>query len=105
MIESTVAPQTQEATAAIVQSVPGSRRSQRPPPPIEHEMSGLRKSANLIGVLLPFIGLIAAIVLLWHQAVGPLELGLMATFYVITCLGVTLGYHRMFTHRALEASR
>jgi stearoyl-CoA desaturase (Delta-9 desaturase) len=26
-------------------------------------------------------------------------------FYVITCMGVTLGYHRMFTHRAFEASR
>jgi stearoyl-CoA desaturase (Delta-9 desaturase) len=68
-------------------------------------MSGLRKFGNLLGVLLPFVGLIAAIVLLWHEAVGPLELGLMAALYVFTCLGVTLGYHRMFTHRALDASR
>jgi stearoyl-CoA desaturase (delta-9 desaturase) len=29
----------------------------------------------------------------------------MVSLYVITCLGVTLGYHRMFTHRAFEASR
>jgi stearoyl-CoA desaturase (delta-9 desaturase) len=29
----------------------------------------------------------------------------MLGLYVITCLGVTLGYHRMFTHRAFEASR
>ncbi len=26
----------------------------------------------------------------------------MVGFYVITCLGVTLGYHRLFTHRAFE---
>jgi stearoyl-CoA desaturase (delta-9 desaturase) len=63
------------------------------------------KLANLIGVPLPLIGVIVAIVLLWHRAIGPLELGLMAGMYVVTCLGVTLGYHRMFTHRAFESSR
>jgi hypothetical protein len=79
-------------------------RAHRPPPP-DHEISLARKIINLIGVVLPFAGLIAAIVLLWHQAVGPLELALMLGLYVLTCLGVTLGYHRMFTHRALDASR
>jgi stearoyl-CoA desaturase (delta-9 desaturase) len=29
----------------------------------------------------------------------------MLGLYVVTALGVTLGYHRMFTHRAFEASR
>jgi stearoyl-CoA desaturase (delta-9 desaturase) len=63
------------------------------------------KIVNLIGVSVPPIGLIAAIVLLWNRAVGPLELALMVSLYVVTCLGVTLGYHRMFTHRAFESSR
>jgi stearoyl-CoA desaturase (delta-9 desaturase) len=63
------------------------------------------KIGNLIGVSVPPIGLIAAIVLLWNRAVGPLELALMVSLYVVTCLGVTLGYHRMFTHRAFESSR
>jgi stearoyl-CoA desaturase (delta-9 desaturase) len=63
------------------------------------------KIVNLIGVPLPLVGLIVAIVLLWNQAIGPLELGLLVVTYVITCLGVTLGYHRMFTHRAFESSR
>ena len=61
--------------------------------------------ANLIGVPLPLVGLIAAIVLLWDRAVGPLELGLLVGLYLLTALGVTLGYHRMFTHRAFESSR
>jgi stearoyl-CoA desaturase (delta-9 desaturase) len=68
-------------------------------------MSRVHKTVNLIGVGIPFAGLIAAIALLWNRAIGPLELGLMLGFYVITCLGVTLGYHRMFTHRAFESSR
>ena len=63
------------------------------------------KIFNLIGVTVPVAGLVAAIVLLWNRAIGPLELGLMVGLYVLTCLGVTLGYHRMFTHRAFEASR
>jgi stearoyl-CoA desaturase (delta-9 desaturase) len=65
----------------------------------------IHKISNLIGVALPFIGLLAAIVLLWDRAIGPLELGLLVGLYVVTALGVTLGYHRMFTHRAFESSR
>jgi stearoyl-CoA desaturase (delta-9 desaturase) len=68
-------------------------------------MTPAHKLGNLVGVGLPFVGLIAAIALLWNRAIGPLELTLMIVLYVITSLGVTLGYHRMFTHRAFESSR
>jgi stearoyl-CoA desaturase (delta-9 desaturase) len=68
-------------------------------------MSRTHKIANLVGVPMPLIGLVVAIVLLWNRAIGPLELGLLVGLYVVTCLGVTLGYHRMFTHRAFESSR
>ena len=68
-------------------------------------MSRAHKIANLIGVPLPLIGLVAAVALLWDRMVGPLELGLLVFFYVVTALGVTLGYHRMFTHRAFDSSR
>jgi stearoyl-CoA desaturase (delta-9 desaturase) len=72
---------------------------------LEAQMTRAHKAANLIGVMLPPAALVAAVVLLWNRAVGPLELALLVGFYVITCLGVTLGYHRMFTHRAFESSR
>ena len=68
-------------------------------------MSRAHKLTNLIGVPLPLIGLLVAIVLLWDRAIGPLELALMIGFYVITALGVTMGFHRMLTHRAFESSR
>jgi stearoyl-CoA desaturase (delta-9 desaturase) len=67
-------------------------------------MTRAHKTANLIGVGLPPIALIVAVVLLWGRAIGPLELGLMVGLYVVTALGVTLGYHRMLTHRAFESS-
>jgi stearoyl-CoA desaturase (delta-9 desaturase) len=68
-------------------------------------MTRAHKTVNLFGVTLPPIGLIAAIALLWNRAIGPLELSLMIGLYVFTCLGVTLGFHRLFTHRAFETSR
>jgi stearoyl-CoA desaturase (delta-9 desaturase) len=68
-------------------------------------VSRAHKIVNLIGVPLPLVGLLAAIVLLWDRAIGPLELGLLIGLYMLTALGVTLGYHRMFTHRAFESSR
>jgi stearoyl-CoA desaturase (delta-9 desaturase) len=63
------------------------------------------KVINMVAVPIPLVGLIVAIALLWGSGVGPLELGLMAGLYTVTCLGVTVGYHRMFTHRAFESSR
>jgi stearoyl-CoA desaturase (delta-9 desaturase) len=68
-------------------------------------MTRLHKFSNLLGVTLPPAGVIVAIVLLWHRAIGPLELTLMLSLYALTTLGVTLGYHRLFTHRSFETSR
>jgi stearoyl-CoA desaturase (delta-9 desaturase) len=70
----------------------------------EMQMSRGHKIINLIGVPLPLIALAFAIVLLWHRAVGPVDLIVMGGLYVITALGITLGYHRMFTHRSFESS-
>jgi stearoyl-CoA desaturase (Delta-9 desaturase) len=67
-------------------------------------MTRVHKITNLIGVGLPPAALITAIVLLWHRAIGPLQLAILAVFYVLTALGITLGYHRLFTHRAFQTS-
>jgi stearoyl-CoA desaturase (delta-9 desaturase) len=68
-------------------------------------MTRAHKIVNLIGVPLPLVGLIVAVVLLWNRMIGPLELGLMVGLYYLTGFGVTLGFHRLFTHRAFESSR
>jgi stearoyl-CoA desaturase (delta-9 desaturase) len=68
-------------------------------------MSRIHKIGNLVGVAVPPLCVLVAIVLLWNRAIGPLELILMLSLYVITALGITLGFHRMFTHRAFESSR
>lgn len=59
----------------------------------------------MIGVALPVVAFAASIVLLWHEAVGWLDLIVMAVLYVLTGLGITVGYHRLLTHRAFMTSR
>jgi len=53
----------------------------------------------------PFLALIAAVPLTWGWGLRWLDLALAAFFYTATCLGVTVGFHRYFTHRAFKAVR
>jgi stearoyl-CoA desaturase (delta-9 desaturase) len=66
-------------------------------------MSKLERYANLTAVVLPFAAFITAIVLLWNSWVGPTDLAILAGMYLLTALGITVGYHRMLTHRAFDA--
>jgi stearoyl-CoA desaturase (delta-9 desaturase) len=61
--------------------------------------------ANLIAISLPFLGLVAAIAFLWGRGFSWVELGLLLGSYVLTALGITVGFHRLFTHRAFETGR
>ena len=60
---------------------------------------------NLAGVTIPFAGLVVAIALLWGVAFDWTYLGLLGGMYFITAVGVTVGYHRYFTHRSFKTSR
>ena len=53
--------------------------------------------------MLPFLGFIAAIWLLWGGAVTGLDLAILAVMYAAVGFGVTIGFHRLFTHRSFEA--
>ncbi|MEJ7797831.1 MAG: fatty acid desaturase [Solirubrobacteraceae bacterium] len=68
-------------------------------------MSTLQRYANLGAVVVPFLALLLAIVLLWNRAVGVIELSIMVFMYCFTGLGITVGYHRMLTHKAFQASK
>jgi stearoyl-CoA desaturase (delta-9 desaturase) len=63
------------------------------------------KLLNAIAVIVPFLGLVVGIVFLWGRGFSWVELGLFLGMYIITGVGITVGYHRLFTHRAFETSR
>jgi stearoyl-CoA desaturase (delta-9 desaturase) len=60
------------------------------------------RTANLIGVLVPFLGVLAAIVLLWNRAVDATDLAILGVLYLLTGIGITVGFHRLLTHRAFQ---
>jgi stearoyl-CoA desaturase (delta-9 desaturase) len=65
-------------------------------------MTALHRWLNLAGVLLPFAGFVIAVVLLWNTLVDWTDLGVMLLMYVISITGVTLGFHRLLTHRSFQ---
>jgi stearoyl-CoA desaturase (delta-9 desaturase) len=65
-------------------------------------VSRSEKTANLIGVILPFVGVIVAVVLLWQRWVDVTDLVLLAVMYLISGIGITVGFHRLLTHRAFQ---
>lgn len=60
---------------------------------------------NLFAILTPFAALIVAVVLLWGRGVDLLYMLIFAGMYIGTALGVTVGFHRLFTHRSFETGR
>ncbi len=65
-------------------------------------MTRAERTANLVGVILPLAGVLAAVVLLWNRAVDGTDLAIFGAMYLITALGVTIGFHRLLTHRAFQ---
>jgi stearoyl-CoA desaturase (delta-9 desaturase) len=65
-------------------------------------MTRAERIANLIGVVVPFLGVLAAIVLLWNSWVNGTDLAILLVGYAICGFGITVGYHRLLTHRAFQ---
>jgi len=65
-------------------------------------MNRTHKLVNLMGIGLPVVGLVAAVTLLWNHGVGVAALMILVVGYVLTGIGITVGYHRLFTHRSFE---
>jgi stearoyl-CoA desaturase (Delta-9 desaturase) len=55
-----------------------------------------------LGILIPFAALFYTMWLLWEEWIGWRELTLFTGMYVVTAMGVTLGWHRFLTHRSFE---
>ena len=54
--------------------------------------------------ILPLLGALVALGLLFYRPIGVMELSLFFGMWLMTGLGLTVGYHRLFTHRAFSTS-
>jgi len=57
----------------------------------------------LVVVVLPLVAALTAVIGIW--GVDPFALGLMFALIAVSGLGVTAGYHRLFTHKSFVAKR
>jgi stearoyl-CoA desaturase (delta-9 desaturase) len=62
----------------------------------------LERNVNIAAVVLPFIGFLAGAALLWDNFFGPRDLAILAVMYSLTAVGITVGFHRLLTHRAFQ---
>jgi stearoyl-CoA desaturase (delta-9 desaturase) len=68
-------------------------------------MTRAHRNVNIAAVVIPFIAFLAAIPLLWNRLIGWTDLVILVSIYFATAFGITIGYHRMLTHRAFETYR
>jgi stearoyl-CoA desaturase (delta-9 desaturase) len=66
-------------------------------------MTALERRITVAAVVIPFLGFIGAIVTLWGGLVTWRDLAIFAVMYTLTGFGVTVGYHRLLTHRSFNA--
>lgn len=69
-------------------------------------LSGVRRAVVLFMVQgLPLLGLGYGVWLFFREGIRGLDLGLLVGMYLLTMLGIELGLHRYFSHRAFETTR
>ena len=61
------------------------------------------QALTLVAVIVPPVGLFAAMGLLWDSGFRLVDLVLLLVFYFLCGQGITVGFHRYFTHRGFEA--
>ncbi|HEY7489025.1 MAG TPA: acyl-CoA desaturase [Streptosporangiaceae bacterium] len=78
----------------------------RPPPAVDTEsQSRVEQVLLALFVGVPFAALVVAVPVAWGWALGWHDVVIALAAYMISGLGVTVGFHRYFTHGAFKAVR
>jgi stearoyl-CoA desaturase (Delta-9 desaturase) len=64
-----------------------------------------QRVSAVILVLGPFVALGVAVAGLWGHGISGLDVAIGVVMYVVTCLGVTIGFHRLLAHRSFRTNR
>ncbi len=72
--------------------------------PLPPSTATLQRRLVLLVTIVPFLGFAFAIWSLWGRGLSALDLGILLATYTFTGLGVTIGFHRLFTHRSFKTN-
>lgn len=67
----------------------------------QHRKLGVR-IVTFLGILLPLLGVLVAPFVVWGWGFNWTDLGLLLGMYVLTVLGITVGFHRLFVHHSFD---
>ncbi|HTA04833.1 MAG TPA: acyl-CoA desaturase, partial [Solirubrobacteraceae bacterium] len=81
-----------------------------PPPQGEAEMVAIPheaadRVANIVVIAAPLAAVVVAAWLAWGGSLHWQDLLVLVITYLLTGMGITVGFHRLFTHRSFETSR
>ena len=68
-------------------------------------ISPFSRMIDFSAIIVPFLVFHRGCNLLWGRGLNWIQLGLMIGMYLFTGFGVTVGFHRLFTHKAFETSK
>src|SRR5206468_3877233 len=71
-------------------------------PPAAERASLVVRLATLFIIIVPLLGVIALPFFLWGWGFHWTDLGVLLGMYMLTAFGITVGFHRLFTHRSFE---
>ena len=72
--------------------------------PVRTLQGRIRAGVTVLIAGVPFAGLAVAAWLAWGHGIGLADVLLAVAFYVVTGLGVSIGFHRLLTHRSFTAA-
>ena len=76
------------------------------PKPILDGQRGVASTvAVYVFVIVPLLALLAAVPAVWGWGLGWTDIAIALPFYVVSGLGITVGFHRYFTHGSFKANR
>jgi stearoyl-CoA desaturase (delta-9 desaturase) len=70
---------------------------------LEAKQARFQRRLVLVVTVVPFAGFLAAVWTLWGTGLSMLDASIFFAAYCFTGLGVTVGFHRLFTHKSFEA--
>jgi stearoyl-CoA desaturase (Delta-9 desaturase) len=93
-------------TVPAVPDAAGAERARAPRPDVEPEPSG-PVARFLVGlfVVVPLLALLAAVPLAWGWGLGWHDIVIGFVFYVVSGMGISMGFHRYFTHCSFKAAK
>jgi len=70
--------------------------------PLDASTAKLQKRLVLVVTIVPFLGFIAAAWKAWGTGLGGPDVAIFVGMYFLTGFGITVGFHRLFTHQSFE---